>query len=244
MGRMRIETTHGSDARGRVHQASAEIADLKQALRDSQEALRSAWVQVCTLRGLNAHLNRELIVLARKEAQARNSAYHDELTRLPNRRLLRDRLDQALAQAARQHKEVALLLLDLDGFKSINDRLGHARGDQLLQAVAQRLQLSVRAADTACRYGGDEFVVMLPEVDSPGTTDAVAGKLRSAMDAPYRIDGFEIRVAASIGSVVYPHDGHTYEHLIRKADERLYRAKPQARQAIISVRSEGESAAQ
>lgn len=235
MGRMRIETPYASGAHGgRLQQALAEIANLQEALRESQQALQSAWVQVATLRGLNAHLNRELIELMRKEAQARDCAYHDELTRLPNRRLLRDRLDQALAQAERQRKEVALLLLDLDGFKGINDRLGHARGDQLLQAVAQRLQLNVRAADTACRYGGDEFVVMLPEVDTPGTAAAVADKLRLAMGAPYRIDEFEIRVAVSIGSVVYPTDGHTYEQLMHKADEGLYRAKPTRREAVVT----------
>ncbi len=211
-----------------------EVADLREALRASQQALQSAWVQVATLRGLNGHLNRQLVELAKKEAQARDFAYHDELTRLPNRRLLRDRLDQALAQAARRHKAVALLLLDLDGFKGINDRLGHACGDQLLQAVALRLQLNVRAADTACRYGGDEFVVMLPEVDSVSMAAAVAVKLRVAMGAPYCIDGFEVRMAASIGSVVYPDDGHTYEQLIRRADEALYRAKPEGREAVIT----------
>jgi diguanylate cyclase (GGDEF)-like protein len=149
--------------------------------------------------------------------------------------LLRDRLDQALAQAARQRKAVALLLLDLDGFKGINDTLGHATGDQLLQAVARRLQVNVRAADTACRYGGDEFVVMLPEIDGPGMAAAVADKLRTALDAPYTIDGFEVRVAVSIGSVVYPDDGHSYEQLMRRVDAALYRAKPVHREAAIAA---------
>jgi diguanylate cyclase (GGDEF)-like protein len=166
-----------------------------------------------TLRALNAHLNRELIELASQEAQARDFAYHDELTRLPNRRLLRDRLEQALAHAARQRKEVALLLLDLDGFKSINDRLGHARGDKLLQAVAQRLQLNVRGADTACRYGGDEFVIMLPEVDNAWRQRC---KLHTAMEAP--LDRW-VRDSHgdTIGSAVCPENGHT-EELMRKAD--------------------------
>jgi diguanylate cyclase (GGDEF)-like protein len=235
MSRTRIDVPHGPGDRGqRLQQALTEVSDLTAALRASQHALQSARVQLETLRGLNAHLNRQLVELAKKEAQARDFGYHDELTRLPNRRLLRDRLDQALAQAARQHKAVALLLVDLDGFKGINDRLGHARGDQLLQAVALRLQLNVRAADTACRYGGDEFVVMLPEVDSVSMVAAVAVKLRAAMNAPYRIDGFEVRVTASIGSVVYPNDGDTYEQLIRRADEALYRAKPEGREAAIT----------
>ena len=106
--------------------------------------------------------------------------YHDELTGLPNRRLLRDRLNQ-MAQGARQHKQVVLLLLDLDGLETINDQLGHAAGDKVLQAVAERLSASIRAADTACRYGGDEFVIMLPEVDQPGLAGAVAAKVRARL---------------------------------------------------------------
>ncbi len=234
-GAVRGRMPQGDDKKvDRLQRAAWEVADLKQALTASQKAVQAARLHVETLHELNARLNRELIEPARREAQARDFAYHDELTRLPNRRLLRDRLEQALAQAARQHKEVVLLLVDLDGFKRINDRLGHTRGDQLLQAVAQRLRVNIRGEDTACRYGGDEFVIMLPAVDNPCVAAAVTTKLRRAMDDPYLINGYEIRLAASIGRVAYPADGQTYEELIRKADEALYRAKAASREAAVT----------
>ncbi len=232
---VRGRVSQGDDKNGdRLQRAIWEVTNLKQALTASQKEVQAARLHVETLHELNARLNRELIELARREAQARDFAYHDELTRLPNRRLLRDRLEQVLAQAARQHKEVALLLVDLDGFKRINDRLGHTRGDELLQAVAQRITVNIRGADTACRYGGDEFAIILPAVDNPRVAAAVATKLRRAMDDPYLIKGYEIRLAASIGSVVYPADGQTYEELLRKADEALYRAKAASREAAVT----------
>lgn len=211
----------------------SEVADLRDALAAMKEEMRVARRQIAALEELNRRLHRELVELARKEAQARDFAYHDELTKLPNRRLLRDRLDQALAHAARQHNEVVLLLVDLDGFKGVNDTLGHAAGDRLLQAVAHRLRVNLRVADTACRYGGDEFVVMLPEVDSERMAAAVTTKLRLALGEPYSVDGHEVRIAVSVGRVAYPSDGQTYEELLRKADEALYRAKPRDRMAVI-----------
>jgi diguanylate cyclase (GGDEF)-like protein len=140
-----------------------------------------------------------------------------------------------VAQAARQHNWVVLLLLDLDSFKKVNDRLGHAGGDKLLQAVARRLMDGIRGADTACRYGGDEFLIMLPEVDNPGIAAAVWGKLKLALSEPYIIDGYEIRLTTSMGGVVYPTDGHTDEELIRKADDALYRAKARRGNAFINA---------
>jgi diguanylate cyclase (GGDEF)-like protein len=149
--------------------------------------------------------------------------------------LLLDRLKQAVAQAARQHKQVVLLLLDLDGFKSVNDRLGHAGGDKLLQAVASRLTDTIRGADTACRYGGDEFLIMLPEVDNPDMGAAVWGKLKLALSGAYIVDGYQIRLTVSMGSAVYPTDGRTDEELIRKADDALYRAKTRSGNASIKA---------
>jgi diguanylate cyclase (GGDEF)-like protein len=173
--------------------------------------------------------------LEQNEANALALACYDELTGLPNRRLLRDRLRQAIAQGIRQDKQVALLLVDLDGFKSINDRLGHPAGDRLLQGVAKRLTESIRAADTACRYGGDEFVIMLPAVDQPTLASAVAGKVRLRLAEPYIIDGFEIRMTGSIGVVFCPEDGRAYEELLKKADRVLYRAKARSRTPSITA---------
>jgi diguanylate cyclase (GGDEF)-like protein len=213
----------------------AELADVTQALANSQREAQAAWEHIETLTQTNSRLNGQLIDLARREAQVRDFAYHDELTGLPNRRLLLDRLNQALAQATRRHKQVVLLLVDLDGFKSVNDRLGHAGGDKLLQAVAKRLTVSIRRADTACRYGGDEFLIMLPEVDNAGMAAAVWRKLKPALDEPYFIDGYQVRLTTSMGGVVYPTDGQTAEELIRRADGALYRAKARSGNAFIEA---------
>jgi len=147
------------------------------------------------------------------------------LTGLPNRSLLRDRLNQAIVQAARQNKQVGLLLLDLDGFKIVNDRLGHATGDKVLQRVAERLLSCIRGADTACRYGGDEFVILLPEIDGEKSAAEVAQKLHAHLAMPYIVDGNAIAVTSSIGIAVYPCDGSSQDDLIRRADVAMYLAK-------------------
>jgi diguanylate cyclase len=218
-----------------LQRVRSELADVTQALKVSRREARAACKDIQTLKETNSRLRLDLIELERREAQVRDFAYHDELTGLPNRRLLLDRLNQAVAQAARQHKQVVLLLLDLDGFKSVNDRLGHAGGDKLLQAVARRLTDVIRGADTACRYGGDEFLIMLPEVDNPGMADAVWGKLKLALSEPYVIDGYQVRLTASMGSVVYPTDAQTDAELIRGADGALYRAKARRGDAFIKA---------
>jgi len=213
----------------------SELAELRKALDQSRRETLDARYVIRKLEEVNSHLTRELARLEQNEASALALACYDELTGLPNRRLLRDRLRQAIAQGIRQDKQVALLLIDLDGFKSINDRLGHAAGDRLLQGVAKRLTDTIRAADTACRYGGDEFVIVLPAVDQPNLAAAVAGKVRLRLAQPYIIDGFEIRITATIGAVLCPEDGRGYEELLKKADDALYRAKPASRSASITA---------
>lgn len=209
----------------RLEAAVEEVTELNRILARNQERATMGLEQVKALVERNLQLTYQLTLLLQKESKARYYAYHDDLTGLPNRRLLRDRLKQAVAQAARQHKQVVVLLLDLDGFKSLNDRLGHSAGDQLLEQVAKRLTDCVRAADTVCRYGGDEFVVMLPEFDSGDTATAVAQKIRVNLDIPYTIDDEIIGVTASIGIAVYPNDGRTYQALIKEADAAMYRSK-------------------
>lgn len=173
----------------------------------------------------NIKLQQDLMELTHKEAQARHLAYHDELTGLPNRSLLQDRFQQAIAQAQRHRKPMALLLLDLDEFKRVNDKLGHAGGDKLLQVLAQRLSDGIRGADTACRYGGDEFVVMLPEIDSANSAATLAVELGTRLGQPYVIDGYQICITVSLGTAVYPTDGKTYDVLMKHADLAMYRAK-------------------
>lgn len=205
-----------------------EATALEQALATSQRQLRAAQQRIETLEKSDSRLKQRFVRLGRSAARARHVAYHDELTGLPNRRLLLDRFNQAVAQGARQGRQVALLFLDLDGFKSINDRLGHAAGDKLLQQVAGRLAHCIRACDTACRYGGDEFVIMLPEVGGHENAAAVAEKIRTHLAAPYAVDGSTLTVTASIGMAVYPVDGENYGDLIRQSDMCMYRAKPRS----------------
>ena len=145
--------------------AALQLADVERALAESRGELEAAYRQIETLTNANSQLKSDFLDLSLMEAKTRTFAYHDELTKLPNRRLLQNRLSQAIAQAARHDTLVVLVLLDLDDFKSVNDRLGHAAGDKVLFAVAERLAGGIRGADTACRYGGDEFVVMLPELE-------------------------------------------------------------------------------
>lgn len=213
---------------------SAELAELKRALATSQQQLQAARQQVDGLAKTNAALQRKLIRLAEKCARALHFAHHDELTGLPNRRLLLDRLKQAMGQSARHHKPVALLWVDLDHFKSVNDRLGHGAGDQLLQQVAARLAASIRCGDTASRYGGDEFVVMLPEIEGPEQAAAVAEKIRVQLAAPYLVDGQALAISASIGAAIYRADGQSCRDLLKQADLAMYLAKARGG---ISLRS-------
>jgi diguanylate cyclase (GGDEF)-like protein/PAS domain S-box-containing protein len=156
-------------------------------------------------------------------------AQHDSLTDLPNRVLLNDRLTQALALAHRHHKRLALLFLDLDRFKSINDSLGHAIGDRLLQSVAERLLSCVRSSDTVSRQGGDEFVILLAEVTQPADAAITAEKILLALSMPHRVDQQDLHLAASIGIVTYPNDGTEAKTLLRHADLAMYRAKDSGR---------------
>jgi diguanylate cyclase (GGDEF)-like protein/PAS domain S-box-containing protein len=152
-------------------------------------------------------------------------AQHDVLTGLPNRLLLSDRLDQAIAAAQRRGSSLAVLFLDVDWFKRINDRLGHSVGDRVLQSVADRLVASVRRSDTVSRYGGDEFVVLLTEVACAEDASFSADNLLAAIAAPLRFEGLDLYVTASVGIGVYPADGKDAETLLKKADLALLRAK-------------------
>jgi diguanylate cyclase (GGDEF)-like protein/PAS domain S-box-containing protein len=162
-------------------------------------------------------------------AEMSHMAQHDTLTNLPNRTLLQDRLTQAIATASRNASRIAVLFLDLDGFKHINDSLSHAIGDRLLQFVAKRLLAAVRTSDTVCRLGGDEFVILLSEVAHAGDAGVKAGKILSALSAPFEMDQITLRITGSIGVTTYPEDGQSAELLIRNADLAMYQAKEKGR---------------
>ncbi|MCP5268518.1 MAG: diguanylate cyclase [Zoogloeaceae bacterium] len=159
------------------------------------------------------------------EERYRHLAYHDPLTQLPNRRLLTDRLEQSIREAVRYHGKIALLLLDLDGFKQINDQHGHAAGDLVLAVVAERLREVVREADTVARMGGDEFVVLLPNISEIEGAINVAGKIHGKIRQPI-IDGeHRYQVGTSIGISLYPVHGQTPDELLQHADHAMYHGK-------------------
>ncbi len=161
---------------------------------------------------------------AAQEALA-HQAQHDFLTKLPNRLLFTDRFSQQLASARRNQFKFAVMYLDLDNFKTVNDTLGHAVGDQLLMAMAQRLTDLVREIDTVCRLGGDEFVVLMSEVQHRGDVIALADKLLDTLAQPYHLGQHTLRVTASLGLAVYPHHGTNMDALLSAADQALYQAK-------------------
>jgi len=152
-------------------------------------------------------------------------AQHDILTGLPNRLLLNDRITQTISLCRRQRKHFAVLFLDLNGFKKINDTLGHEIGDKLLQLVAQRAVASVRGSDTVSRHGGDEFVVLLPEVRDAGDAGSTAEKILTAIAKPYAISERDVHLRGCIGISIYPEDGHDANTLIKNADAAMYQAK-------------------
>jgi diguanylate cyclase (GGDEF)-like protein/PAS domain S-box-containing protein len=170
-------------------------------------------------------------------------AQHDFLTGLPNRVLLTERLNQAIGQANRHKKPVALLFLDLDHFKNINDSLGHAIGDQLLQSVADRLTAAVRVTDTVCRQGGDEFVILLAEIEQHLDATYVADKLLAAFALPHVIDGRELYVTLSIGISFYPDDGDDVDTIMQNADTAMFHAKANGRNKLQFYRADMNTSA-
>ena len=165
----------------------------------------------------------------RAEEQIRSLAFHDALTGLPNRRLFGDRLSLAVAQAHRLGQRVAVLFLDLDHFKAINDSLGHDLGDRLLQGVAERLARVVREGDTVARLAGDEFTLLLPGVSRTLDAAKVAEKILESLRQAFHLDGHQLQITCSIGISVYPEDGRSAEVLLRGADAAMYRAKEEGR---------------
>ena len=164
-----------------------------------------------------------------REARIQHMAHHDFLTGLPNRFLLMDRFDQVIASAERNDTRFALLFIDLDRFKNVNDTLGHTIGDQLLCDVARRLSLAVRSTDTISRQGGDEFIVLLSDVDSPDAAAQVARKLMQVLGEPCLLGSHQITLTPSIGIAVSPEDGSDLDSLLKHADLAMYDAKQQGR---------------
>jgi diguanylate cyclase (GGDEF)-like protein/PAS domain S-box-containing protein len=172
---------------------------------------------------------RDVTIRRRTEETIRNLAYHDPLTGLPNRRLFKDRLNQAIERARRNRRQVAVMILDLSRFKLINDSLGLASGDQVLRAVGERLVAAVRRSDTVARLGGDDFLLLFPGVEGAESSAKVAQKILDTVLPPLQLDDQELHLGATLGITLYPHDGDDAETLIRNADTALYRAKEHSR---------------
>ena len=173
----------------------------------------------------NAQLRQRVAELEQEVLRVRHLAYHDSLTGLPNRDLLLDRLNQAMSQATRQHKAVGLLVIDLDDFKCVNDDLGHSAGDVVLQRVAAQLSKCIRECDTACRYGGDEFLILLPEIGAADDVRSVVRKIHALLSKPHRLGNRIVVIGASIGAALFTGGCASCSDLINMADAAMYRSK-------------------
>lgn len=209
-----------------LEKARLEVRVLRQFMAENMKTLDAARKTVSLLKARNHRLQHRVEDLSLREKKARLLASHDGLTGLPNRNLLMDRLHQAIHMAARKSGgKVAVMFLDLNGFKAVNDNYGHYFGDRLLKEVALRLRECLRAMDTACRYGGDEFVVMLPRVESPEYVGLVADRIRDELGRPYLVGDRELRMTVSIGIAQYPEQASDPAALIHRADMSMYARK-------------------
>jgi len=207
-------------------QLQQTLSDFRRTLAIMEIQAQSNETKIKAILKTQARIGRRFMQLCSVLARAQVQAYRDELTGLPNRALFLDRLNQVVLRATRAQRKIALLFVDLDGFKEVNDTFGHATGDRLLRQVADRITSCLRSEDTACRYGGDEFLIMLPEVDDRSNgVNRVADKIHWALSRPYLLDNELAHIGASIGTAIYPTDGTVSADLIKKADAAMYSCK-------------------
>jgi diguanylate cyclase (GGDEF)-like protein len=190
-----------------------------------------AWLMASDMRSALDAVHAQNAQMAATQARMELMATHDALTGLPNRSLARDRFEQAAAIARRAGHGVAMLYLDLDNFKNVNDTLGHGSGDTLLMQVSERLRAMLRTADTVARLGGDEFLLLIPEVSEDYAVGDIASKVVAGLMAPFDVIGMEIFSGCSLGVTLFPDDGADFDSLLKKADIAMYRAKESGRNA-------------
>jgi diguanylate cyclase (GGDEF)-like protein len=214
-----------------------ELAKLRNDVAEAQRDLdkvQSGFLAVCDNHVRDAN---ERLVIAALESETKaeiavndydelsRSSQRDALTGTPNRTLMLDRLNKAIANARRRNAHIALLFLDIDKFKYINDTKGHSVGDEVVQAVARRLELVVRDADSVSRHGGDEFLILLADISQPSDAEVIAEKILVAIAEPINIQGHELIISVSLGITIFPDDGENAEALIKRADEAMYVSK-------------------
>jgi diguanylate cyclase (GGDEF)-like protein len=212
---------------------ASAVAPLRNVVRNPSDERR----ELARLRATNAYLTRELAALKEREAQAQRLADRDDLTGLYNRRRMLELLESAITEAQQQWQCVGLLFIDLNGFKGINDEYGHAAGDRILTTVALRIAARVRTGDFVCRYGGDEFVVILPSVPDAAAVTRVADTIRERVSLPYWIQGIQQHLTAAIGESMYPLDGESAEVLLHQADQAMYKLKARLARPMVSLGS-------
>ncbi|WP_445942089.1 diguanylate cyclase domain-containing protein [Pseudomonas sp. XK-1] len=210
-----------------------KTARLAQAQANAAELQHSVELRTAELAATNERLRE-------RERELQHAAFHDPLTELPNRRYLVERCEAGLAEAKRHNQAVALLLIDLDHFKPINDQHGHDAGDQMLQAIAQRLREHVRAGDAVARLGGDEFAVLICGADAEDQARDIAGRLLAELAQPVHYGAERLTVTISIGAALYPQHAHTFTSLYKAADEMLYKVKARGRSGSAVCGEDGE----
>ncbi len=221
-----LEQSH--EVKEKVETRADDLDEVTETLAQGIDDLAQTEIALTESREALAETQAALVVSQREERDARRRALHDSKSGLPNRDLFVDRLSNAISLARRHDWTLAVMFLDLDGFKKINDTHGHAAGDSVLKEVARRLSLHSRAEDTVCRNGGDEFLYLLVNPQGKENIERIAGLVAANIAKPIAVGGRQFVVNASIGVAVYPVDGATGDELIKSADTAMYRAKKSA----------------
>lgn len=215
----------GTTVESQVQEVADDLHEVTETLAQGIDDLERTEVALTESREILADTQAALAISQEEERDARRRALHDSMTGLPNRDLFDDRLSKTISLAARHGWTLAVMFLDLDGFKVINDTHGHAAGDSILKEVARRLSLHLRDEDTVCRNGGDEFLYLLVNPQGAENIDRIAGHVSANIAKPIAVGSRQCFVTASVGVAVYPVDGATGDELIRNADTAMYRAK-------------------